>query len=100
MQITQNKPAIVIALLGLALGFSIAKNYQQRLEIRHLHYHMEEARHFDFENGIHIELPVLNLDEVLSSEPSDHEADLEKETDRVKREMAQLQQEYWHPGYQ
>lgn len=98
MKFLKNKPALVITLLGLLLGSSIGKNYQQNQLIQTLHSEFQVSTDFDFDyqERIHIDLPeVIEVEKVVNhAQLQAHEQDLELETERIKAEMAHLQAQY------
>ena len=98
MKFLKNKPALVITLLGLLLGISIGKNYQQKQTIQTLQSEFQVQADFDFDyhERIHIALPEIKeiAAEVNQARLQAHEQDLELETERIKAEMAHLQAEY------
>jgi hypothetical protein len=102
MKFLKTKPALVITLLGLLLGISTAKNYQQKQSIQNLQSAFTsdyefDIHEFDFHERIHIDLPedvFLELEAMNVARLQAHELDLEVETERIKVEMARLQAEY------
>lgn len=96
MKFLKNKPALVTTLLGLLLGISVAKNYQQHQQFQSLNAEFQSDFEFDYHDRIHIDLPeIMELtEEVQFARLHEHEKDLELETERIKAEMAHLQAEY------
>ena len=97
MKFFQNKAVLLITVLGLLLGFSLAKNYQQRLTIEHLQQIECPHPQFDFGEQIFIDIPVrnlINMGEEVPFEIYEHEIDLEVATELMKEQMAKLQEEY------
>lgn len=85
MKRIQNQPALAIAVLGLLLGLSIGKIYQQRLQINQIRH---EAAIFPILSAQEL-IPAMEIPEDLQR----HESTLENETERIKEEMARLQTE-------
>lgn len=83
MKKIQNQPALAIVVLGLLLGLSIGKIYQQNLHIQQI----EKTATLELfsTNQSH---PAPSVDKL-----SAHESKLEAETARIKEEMARLQVE-------
>lgn len=85
MKKIQNQPALAIVILGLLLGLSISKIYQQKLQIN------------EFKKGA-TAFPVVFSGEVISIPEAPvalkkHEVKLEHETERITEEMARLEAE-------
>lgn len=80
MKKIQNQPALAIVVLGLLLGLSIGKMYQQNLQIK-------KATTLEFFTSENKEIAPI-VDQL-----SAHESKLEAETARIKEEMARLQVE-------
>jgi DNA-binding transcriptional MerR regulator len=83
MKKIQNQPALAIVVLGLLLGLSIGKIYQQNLDIKQI----KKATALEFFTSENEEIAPM-VDQL-----SAHESKLEAETARIKEEMARLQVE-------
>ncbi|HKK77353.1 MAG TPA: hypothetical protein VJ953_19905 [Saprospiraceae bacterium] len=83
MKKIQNQPALTIVVLGLLLGLSIGKIYQQNLQIKQI----------EKTSKLSLLKPVQNKLAPTAVKLSEHESKLEAETARIKEEMALLQVE-------
>lgn len=101
MKFLNNKPAAIIAAMGLLLGVSMFKIYQQRLQLRELRqescHHQHHHHHHDCGEGIiHVEIPDIEIPNIEI--PDIHTEELQEELSRQQElfeaEMERLQEEF------